>query len=117
MIQRIATATIIRGYGECHEYIEGMEQAIIEQINAQHRQEINALKGRLSAAEAHRNGLLGKRLTSILRSRKSPMRRLCDRIAIAWAILYWYAIEAWRKFLEQGERWGLWFYEPEEGDK
>lgn len=73
----IATATIIRGKGECQAYINGVVHKEMQKLNAE-----------LEAAKGHRDDLLAANLEAYQEVEERPtgaFRRLRERLVTLWA--------------------------------
>ena len=76
----IATATVIRGKGECQAYINGVVHKEMQKLNAE-----------LEAAKGHRNDLLAYNLEAyqeIEEKRTGAFRRLRERLETFWALIW-----------------------------
>lgn len=75
----IASATVIRGQGECEAYMNGVVMKEMKRLNAIHAAEMGTVKN-------HRNRLLAERLEKLKPVQKvSLWERLKDFVATAWA--------------------------------
>ena len=118
MTNRIAAATVIRGYGECRTYIDGVVSEEMKKINKANAREREALREQLKATETHRNRLLADRRDALIRpARKSALRRtvrrMIDKIQIVWALLWYINRECGHRLIALGLKYGLWEYDDE----
>lgn len=74
----IASATVIRGQGECEAYMNGVVMKEMKRLNAIHAAEMGTVKN-------HRNRLLAERLEKLAQKEKWWVR-LKDRLETAWAV-------------------------------
>lgn len=93
----IATATIIRGKGECQAYINGVVHKEMQKLNAE-----------LEAAKGHRDDLLTHNLKAYQEVDERPVgafRRLRERLETLWALLWALGVEIglWGDYLEDDE--------------
>ena len=83
-MNRIVTATVIRGDGECQAYINGVVSAEIKRQQEMMRAEREHAK----VVEMSRNNLLRRNLEDInrrIQRRKNPVYRAYRKVSNAWA--------------------------------
>lgn len=89
-MNRIATATVIRGNGECQAYINGVVSAEMKR----QQEKMRAERERARMVEVSRDKLLQRNLEDInrqMRKRKNPLRLgwelIVDTWSFGWALL------------------------------
>ena len=83
-MKRVATATVIRGNGDCQVYINGVVSAEMKRQQAMMRTE----RERARMVEVSRDKLLSRSLEDINRrmhKRKSPLRLVWELIVDTWS--------------------------------
>lgn len=93
MNQRIAAATIIRGYGECQAFLNGVKDEEWEKKNREIEKQVSTLREQLRAARSRESVLLEKRRETFLQSiTRGPvrrtLRRMLDAATLPWCIFW-----------------------------
>ena len=83
----IASATIIRGKGECQAYMNGIVMEEMRKQNERHAAE-------MAVVTASRNRLLADRMNSMKPvKRESWLHRVKEKIEIAWCVFFGMLLE------------------------
>lgn len=95
-MNRVATATIIRGNGECQAYINGVVMKEMKRLNERHAAEMRSKQFELDSVRKHRNRLLASKLDGGYDNRSKWQRfkdRVREKVCVAWAVVFAMALE------------------------
>lgn len=109
MLTRIATATVIRGNGECRAYMDGVVSEEMKRQEALRRTERRATHVLTRAVIDHRDVLLDchrAELNARLCPKQNLLQRLGGALVNAWAV-------CWAVVVLGGEHLGMWVKEVE----
>lgn len=113
MFNRVATATVIRGNGACHVYMNNIVSEEMKRQEALRRTERRATAVLTRAVIDHRDRLRDSHRAEInarLYSKPNLVRRIRDAISNAWAL-------CWATVVFGGEALGLWERVGDDGER
>lgn len=119
-MNRVATATVIRGTGECEVYLNDVVNKEIAKMNEQHKLELTKIDEELKATKKHRDKLLADRLAVIKADREerpSLFTKVRENLENAWCVTYGMFFGANEKFRKTVKNWDLWRQDSEDDDE
>ena len=119
-MNRVATATVIRGTGECEVYLNDVVNKEIAKMKEQHKLELAKIDEELKATKNHRNKLLADRLAVIKADREerpSLFTKVRENVENVWCVTYGMLFGVNEKLRKATKKWNLWGQDWEDDEE